>query len=351
MAEGLDGGFRFDESHVRGNTYFCALSVFHPCVLQNCLIEEVENCQIPSFRQEEKVMRRSVQALLLVTLLVPLEVACLRTHPALRATPSFKRPQAGLNPEDQARVDRNCPEGMPKVDPKWLSGPVKLVAHDGYALLESCVDRVPLWVCESVTDEQLSGTATRKDHFVQDPNLDTNCQSKTPDYSGTGYDRGHQAPAGDQKKDQTLNDQTFYMSNMAPQLANFNRNIWEHLESQVRTWAEARGHVWVITGGMFYDPHEDSAGSADGIINYSTIGANAVAVPTHFYKIVVAEKSSGKWEAIAFVLENVAHKKPFNFAQYIKSIDWIEERTGIDFLPDLSPADETTVEAQASTMW
>lgn len=103
----------------------------------------------------------------------------------------------------------------------------------------------------------------------------------------------------------------------------------------MRDWAIASRSAYILTGGFFYDPAEENPNTADGIIDYSTIGPGTVAVPTHFYKIVVTQDGGGHARAIAFVAENRRYSQPFDFAALIKSIDWIEERTGLNFMPDL----------------
>src|SRR5205085_10878953 len=96
--------------------------------------------------------------------------------------------------------------------------------------------------------------------------------------------RGNQAPAGD-FSDQALNDQSFFLSNMAPQSPPLNQAFWRLLEDKVRSWARTDSPIYVFTGGFFYDPKEENPATATGQVQYRRIGANNVAVPTHFYKI------------------------------------------------------------------
>jgi endonuclease G, mitochondrial len=137
---------------------------------------------------------------------------------------------------------------------------------------------------------------------------------------------------------------------MAPQVPAHNQQIWRELEDQVRRWMIVRHSGYIITGGMFYDPKEEDAATATGVVRHKTIGSG-VAVPTHFYKIAVAKDSSGEWQAIGFVMENRTYKRPFHFADSIKAIDWIEQRTGLDFTPELGPADEKRLERTAAPIW
>jgi endonuclease G len=264
--------------------------------------------------------------------------------------------EAGLSPQDQKRVDENCIFGLPKLDPQINFGPTDLVARDGYVLLHSAADKIALFVCEHVSAPQLKGNLARDDKFQADPLLKTGRRAELKDYAGSGYDRGHQAPAGDQTTDKRLKAETFYLSNMAPQIPALNRQIWKELETQARDWAEKRGSAYIITGPMFYNTNEESAVTATGLVHYKVIGPDAVAVPTHFYKIIVAKDSLSQWQAIGFVLENRKYPTPkggdhYHWEEFIKSIDWIQKRTGVDFMPEADRDEAKRLENTASALW
>jgi endonuclease G len=203
----------------------------------------------------------------------------------------------------------------------------------------------------------VTGSLTREDDpFAPDPLLKPGRRAELKDYARTGYDRGHQSPAADETVDKRLKDETFFLSNMAPQKPALNRKIWKDLEGTVRDWAESRGEVYIITGGMFYDPKEETAATASGTVQFKVIGPDAVAVPTHFFKIVIAKDPKGVWQSIAFMLENKAYPTPpegqhYHFENYIKSIAWIEQRAGLNFMPELDPVEEKRLERTASPMW
>jgi len=256
--------------------------------------------------------------------------------------------QAGLKPEQTADVDKNCLDGMPVKTSEEL-GPTELVFRQGYVLEHSSIDKIPLWVCEGVAAAQLTGKEGRSNKFLTDTTL-KGPHSTPADYNRTGYDRGHQAPAGNQTTDAKLKDETFYMSNMAPQLPTLNRQAWRMLEEKSRDWVKQFGHAFELTGPVFFDPKEDSAASATGTVDFKTIGKDSVAVPTHFYKIIVVE-DSGKLKAIAFVLPNQKYSPPYHLEQYIQSIDWVEKHTGLNFMPKLTAAQRTQLEQNASPMW
>jgi endonuclease G len=259
--------------------------------------------------------------------------------------------EAGLTPQENEDVVKNCPFGEPKLEETVNVGPTDLIARDGYVLMHSAVEKIPLWVCEYVVKDQLTGSLTRDDKFQPDPLLKKGRRAELIDYKSSGYDRGHQAPAGDQTKDATRKLETFYLSNMAPQVSALNQQIWRELETHVRDWIIERGSGYVITGPMFYDPKEENADTATGVVKHKVIGPDEVAVPTHFYKIVVAKDSSGQWQSIAFVMENRKYTKPFDFSKYIEPIEWIQERTGINFMPELDTVEQKRLERNASPLW
>jgi DNA/RNA endonuclease G (NUC1) len=78
----------------------------------------------------------------------------------------------------------------------------------------------------------------------------------------------------------------------------------------------------------------------------------ALAVPTHFYKVVFGKDENGAWRAVGFVAENRPYDmKRTSFEDTIKSIDWIEARTGITFMPDLDDALASKLKRNPGRMW
>lgn len=262
--------------------------------------------------------------------------------------------QAGFTPEDIASITDNCgPFGMPELDPMYPHGPTDFVIRNGYVLEHSALDRIARWVCEHVTPDELSGSAPRRDRFAPDPELAGKARAELDDYRGSGFDRGHLAPAGNQTVSQEDKDATFYLSNMTPQAPQHNQQIWRELEDLTRRWVE-EGVVeaaFILTGAFFYDAKEEDPATADGLIDYQVIGPGAVAVPTHYFKIVVAPDGQDGWKAVALVQENRRYPQPYDFAEHIRPIDWIEERSGIDFLPNLDPLLEEQLERQPGELW
>lgn len=212
-------------------------------------------------------------------------------------------------------------------------GDVTILCRLGYLLEHNNNHKVPDWVMERLTPERLQDVAKRKDNFRADPDLPEGKRSELDDYNGSGFDRGHMAPAADMKFSAEAMNESFLLSNMAPQVGiGFNRHIWADLEADVREWAERRKDLVVITGPVY---------------GTKTIGANKVAVPTHFFKIAY-EPSRNR--AIAFLLPNKKIKGN-DLKPYLTSVDEIEELTGFDFFPDVSNARQRRVEKNVSSLW
>lgn len=262
----------------------------------------------------------------------------------------FQTLQGGeLTLDEQEAVSKLCPFGAPQKQSNWDHGFTEYVVRAGYALEHSGDQKIPLWVCERLEPRHLTSEFERKDKFKPD-NMLQGPRSELADYKGSGYARGHHAPAEDHAWDAQLLDETFYLSNMSPQVGAFNSGVWSRLEARVRDWAKDSDVTWVITGAMLYDAAEEDPETADGWIKYSTIGAG-VTVPTHLFKIVVGHASSGEVQATAFVINNSKPPSPYDMSDFVKSVSWVEERTGFDFFPELEPGEAEALESQPGSVW
>ncbi|MBO3697031.1 DNA/RNA non-specific endonuclease [Roseivirga sp. E12] len=189
-----------------------------------------------------------------------------------------------------------------------------------------------MWVAYKLSADSLKQEKfPRKDNFRRDPRVRTG-SAELSDYKGTGYDRGHLAPAADFSYDEFALSQTFYMSNMSPQVASFNRGIWKKLEDQVREWTMEESELYIVTGPILNK-------------EFTTIGSNEVSIPEYYYKIVL-DIHKPEIKAIAFLLKN--EKSGDALEAFVVSIDQIESLSGLDFFPsmpdDLEDALEGNIE-------
>jgi endonuclease G, mitochondrial len=196
-----------------------------------------------------------------------------------------------------------------------------LISHNYYSLSYSEEHKQAEWVYYKLNSSQLNPTVKRKNNFRKDPKITKNSAALN-DYKGSGYDRGHLAPAADMKYNSNSMSESFYLSNVSPQTASFNRGIWKKIEKQIRDWSNIYGELIVITGPIL---------QCEGI---GEIGINNITIPKWYYKVVIDPDNYKR--NLAILIENTGS---FNSVKsFVVTIDQLEEFSGIDFfyrLPDL----------------
>ena len=110
-----------------------------------------------------------------------------------------------------------------------------IVYHTGYSVSYNQKFRQANWVGYQLTKAETSKLFNRENKFIPDPLIKGT--DNGIDYEKSGYDRGHLCPAADMGFSKITMDESFYYSNMSPQVPQFNRGIWKSLETQVRNWA------------------------------------------------------------------------------------------------------------------
>lgn len=207
----------------------------------------------------------------------------------------------------------------------------KIIKHDGFISAYSTQHKQPYWVAHIVPKDILYGSYTRNEGFITDSLL-LNQTADSTDFLGSGYDRGHLAPAADFRWHKKLLSESFYYTNIAPQLTAFNRGAWAKLETMVREFAIDANEVYIITGSILHQK-----------LPKLLQGSYQVSVPYYFYKIVY-DLYPPNYKAIAFLMPN--KEIAFDLELYKTTVDSIEQLTGIDFLPILDDAIEKEIEQQ-----
>ena len=198
--------------------------------------------------------------------------------------------------------------------------------YRNYSFGWSQKDRVALWVAYPLCKLYTNGSAGRTNAWALDPLLGEDSAAPFGGYAGD-YARGHQLPSADRQCCYEANAQTFYGTNMTPQLNAHNEKIWADLEGKVRGYANTSDTTYVVTGVMV---------SASSEIQRDSYG-NKVTVPDAYFKAVLKySKAStlGAWNAAAFYLDHRAYSGSVS-KEHSMSIDELEEMTGIDFFVNL----------------
>lgn len=239
-----------------------------------------------------------------------------------------------------------------------------------YTIEWDCMRRAQRWACWEWTKANSTKGWERKnwdgatwmgekwngDPFQADPEIPADYRTELTDYRGSGYDRGHICASEDRICSMNVNGQTFFLSNMHPQINSFNAAVWATMESRVRTWRDAvvnaGGTMYICKGGTIGDVTLNGArqtGTLDK--NPSTGRSNEgmrMPVPKYFFMAILKKTAAGVYQAMAFWTEH----KPDNskdLTPYMISINELESRTGYDFFCNLPDRIEESVEGMVNS--
>ena len=204
------------------------------------------------------------------------------------------------------------------------------IAHIGYQVSYNSDWHLPNWAAYQLTAEEVAGEEARSNKFLPDPLVDGD-PVLTSDYTHSGFDRGHMAPAADMKWSPLAMRESFYMTNICPQNHSNNAGDWKDLEELVRDLATTYGNIYLACGPVVSDTS-------------NTIGTiRRIVVPESFYKVLLRQKADGSWTSIGFVMPNAAGNRPL--MTYMLPVDSVENMVGVDFFPLLPDSIENAVES------
>ena len=180
-------------------------------------------------------------------------------------------------------------------------------------MLHSGSTRTPVYVAQRLNRRLIEDAdEKRADRFFADARLPRDERAELEDYKGSGYSRGHMAPAGDMPTPSAM-AQSFSLANMVPQNIQHNSGAWAKIEHDTRRYVlRAPGDVFVITGPIFTRESE-------------RIGPHGVKVPTYLYKLVYDATTGRAWAHWQANREGERVSQPISYAELV-------QRTGIKFL-------------------
>ncbi|XP_009580636.1 PREDICTED: nuclease EXOG, mitochondrial [Fulmarus glacialis] len=155
------------------------------------------------------------------------------------------------------------------------------------------------------------------------------------DYLGSGWSRGHMAPAGDNKFSTRAMAETFYLSNIVPQNYENNAGFWNRMEMYCRELTERFEDVWVVSGPLTLPQTNDDGRKS---VTYQVIGKDDVAVPSHLYKVILARRSRTSTEPLvlgAFVVPNDSIGFSHQLTEFQVNIEDLEKMSGLVFFPQV----------------
>jgi endonuclease G len=199
----------------------------------------------------------------------------------------------------------------------------RAMCYDAFAILHSGESKTPIYVAEKLNRAVIADTGEKRTNkFFPDARLRSSERATLEDYKGSGFDRGHMAPAGDMPTAQAM-AQSFSLANMVPQAPEHNRGVWaKSVEKATRQYAaRASGNVFVITGPVY----------TQGIAQSPSIGPGRVRVPAYIFKLVYDQDKNKAWAHWHANDNATLGSKPISYAELVK-------RTGIEFLPGVNPS-------------
>ncbi len=219
------------------------------------------------------------------------------------------------------------------------------IMHSAMALSYAEPFEQARWVAHIILPDVLEGTVGRTNDFRPDPKVATGTAveadyflkylqaDSTYEYDGFGYDRGHLAPSADFRWSERALSESYFYSNMSPQVAALNRERWAELEAVIRGYLNGKSprQLYVVTGPVLEE------GLA--VIERSV---NKVAIPKRFFKVVYDPADEN---AIGFILPN--EKVDYPLATFAVPVDQVEAITGLDFFSGLEDELEAKVEQKA----
>ncbi len=219
-----------------------------------------------------------------------------------------------------------------------------LIKHSAMFLVYSEEHEQAKWVAHVITPDIIEGKYSRSNDFRVDSLIKTGSaveadyflKEKLSDgkykYDGFGYDRGHLAPSADFKWSKKALSESYFYSNMSPQVGDFNRKKWAELESLLRGYVvnNPTVNLYVITGPVLKR-------------NLPVIerGVNKVSIPEQFFKVALDFENK---RAIGFLMLNVEIED--DLIDFVASVDSIEIVTGINFFDPLPDTLEDRIESK-----
>ena len=232
-------------------------------------------------------------------------------------------------------INNKCPQFVAFGAPVEHVATGQHICKKNYAIRYRFDTKTAEYVVEHPTKAAITGASKRKDDFRPDPDIAKPNQSQLADYATAGniYDRGHLVPAGNNTQSDVIMSESFFLSNMIPQIANNNRGIWKQVETYVRTIAADNNSIYVVSGTIY------DAG-------YTTIGPNKVGVPTRVFKVIIDKKNN---KAVGFIFPNKALPVA-DLPKYKVPVATVEKESGINFMPTL-PSNLSGIKTIEPTLW
>lgn len=211
---------------------------------------------------------------------------------------------------------------------KYFPTTTPIFEKEGFFLAYNGQTRNAHWVYHKLTSDILEKKTSREDcDFKEELLLPDHIRATKNDYVSSGYDRGHLCAAADCLTQKAVED-SFSLTNVAPQAPAFNRGYWKKIEHHARELTKQYRAVHVFTGPLYLSK-KDRDGKR--YVKYEVIGKHEVAVPTHFFMLIFVELPSNKILGKGYILPNQIIDSETDLKKFSASIEEIEKASGVVF--------------------
>lgn len=238
---------------------------------------------------------------------------------------------ANISTEDNTQCIRHkhFPELGKVIIPETIPSQIK--KYTGFTLSFNIENHTPNYSAWELLASETEGIAPRADKFWQDNDIN-GCPMHS-DYTRSGFDRGHIAPAADMKWSHDAMHDCFVMANICPQAPALNSGAWNTLEKKQRKWAQRDSAIFIVAGPVYE--------KSDTI----RIGNTGIRIPSAFFKVIIAPYIENP-RGIGFIFPNMS--SPGNMQNYSMTIDEVEKITAFDFFSMLPDNIENRIESKTS---
>ncbi|PVY38762.1 DNA/RNA non-specific endonuclease [Pontibacter virosus] len=218
-----------------------------------------------------------------------------------------------------------------------------------YTLSYNSYKGTPNWVSWHLSSAWLGG-APRQDDFRADNSLPaTFYRVLSSDYTGSGFDRGHNVPSADRTRSDSDNSATFLMSNIIPQAPNNNQQAWANLENYCRKLVSQGNELYIIMG-------QYGKGGSGSNGYKETLANGKVTVPNRIWKVIVVlplgandvARVTSSTRVIAIDTPN-SNNVSNTWGNYRTTVDAIETKTGYNILSNVPDAVQSVIEARVDS--
>jgi endonuclease G len=209
-----------------------------------------------------------------------------------------------------------------------------IINHEGYTLAYDGRTRNAYWVYRKLTPTIFQKQVSRTDcEFKEDPLIPKHIRATKSDYAGSGFDRGHLGAAADSARSEEAMEDSFFLTNIAPQHPQLNRGYWKKVENHIRSQVKEHEEVHVFTGPLYL---QSKGSDGKNRVTYEVIGKSGVAVPTHFFAATFIEAAPGKIVTSAYIIPNEKIEAKTSLKRFSVSLEELEKASGVIFTYPLS---------------